>query len=104
MSTGTFQSNVTGIAQRLSDLTGATGRQAELKSNIEAATASLTVSSTRQQPQQGTADRFFQRKEPTVLFGNIQAGFENDYRDATKVRLDNQGVYPREFLCYSFFI
>lgn len=81
-------------------MTGATGRQTELKSNIEAATAALTVSSARQQPQQGTADRFFQRKEPTVLFGNIQAGFENDFRDATKVRLDNQGVYPKDILYY----
>ncbi|KAL9610371.1 MAG: hypothetical protein Q9167_004911 [Letrouitia subvulpina] len=94
VSTGTFQSNVTGIAQRLSDLTSATGRQAELKNNIETATASLTVSSMKQQPQQGTADRFFQRKEPTVLFGNIQAGFENDFSDATKVRLDDQVVIP----------
>ena len=93
LSATTYKSNVASIAQRLSELTGATGRQAELTKNIQSATAALSNSSTNQQPQQGTADRFYQRKEPTVLFGNIQAGFENDFNDATQVRLQDQGTF-----------
>ena len=92
LSTATFQSNVTGVAQKLSDLTGSLGRQMELTSNINTAKASVSDLASNQQPQQGTGDRFYQRKDPTVLFGNIQAGFENDFNDATQVRLQDQGM------------
>ncbi|KAL8692919.1 MAG: hypothetical protein Q9218_002145 [Villophora microphyllina] len=76
------------------ELTGSLGRESELTNNINGAKASLSDLSTNQQPQQGTGDRFYQRKDPTVLFGNIQAGFENDFNDATKVRLQDQVVVP----------
>ena len=92
--TATYQSNVASISQRLANLTSATGRQAQLQTNIQAATAAISNSAANQQPQQGTSDRFYQRKDPTILFGNIQAGFENDFNDLTEVRLQNQGKYP----------
>ena len=93
LSTATYKSNISGIAQRLSELTAAAGRQAELTNNITAATTALSNASTNQQPQQGTAERFYQRKDPTVLFGNITPGFENDFSDPTQVRLNDQGKY-----------
>ncbi|KAL8832472.1 MAG: hypothetical protein Q9191_000242 [Dirinaria sp. TL-2023a] len=69
-------------------------RQMELANNINSAKSSLSNLATNQQPQQGTDDRFYQRKDPTVLFGNIQAGFESDFNTATKVRLQDQVVTP----------
>ena len=104
LSSSTYTGNVNSIAQRLSDLTSTTGRQAELATNIQNATSAITNSSTNQQPQNGTADRFYQRKDPTILFGNIQAGFESDFNDPTQVRLQDQGmsiIFTREGEAYT---
>jgi hypothetical protein len=42
--------------------------------------------------QKGTSDRFYQRKDPTILFGGIKSGFEPDFSDALPVRLGDQLV------------
>ncbi|KAL8672154.1 MAG: hypothetical protein Q9168_003377 [Polycauliona sp. 1 TL-2023] len=87
-----YKANITKTAQRLSDLTSASGRQAELSKTMQSATAALSNASGSQQPQQGTGERFYQRSDPTILFGNIRAGFEDDFNDATQVRLQDQGT------------
>jgi hypothetical protein len=42
--------------------------------------------------QKGARDRFYRRKDPTILFGGIQNGFEADFADALPVRLQDQVV------------
>ena len=51
----------------------------------------LTDTATRKQPQAGTNERFYQRKDPTILFGGIQSGFADDFSETLKVRLQGQG-------------
>ena len=83
----TYTSTIQSLVQRL---TSSAGRQSDLNKNISNALATLSDASSNKEPQQGAADRFYQRKEPTIMFGNIQSGFEPDFSDATKVRLQDQ--------------
>jgi hypothetical protein len=41
---------------------------------------------------EGTADRFFKRKDPTLLFGSIAKGWDADFTDNIRVRLSKQAM------------
>ncbi|KAF2465822.1 uncharacterized protein BDR25DRAFT_154377, partial [Lindgomyces ingoldianus] len=43
-------------------------------------------------PTRGTPDRFFQKKDPTILFGNISRGWDEDFAEKVPVRLHSQVV------------
>lgn len=47
---------------------------------------------TSNSPQKGTGGRFFQRKDPTIMFGGIKNGWEPDFSDVLPVRLADQTV------------
>ena len=44
--------------------------------------------------QKGTNDRFYQRNDPTILFGGIKSGFEPDFSSALPIRLQDQICTP----------
>jgi hypothetical protein len=43
-------------------------------------------------PQKGTGDRFYQRKDPTIMFGGIKNGWEPDFSDILPVRIADQVI------------
>jgi len=83
--------SVADLISRLNQLIGLNGRQAELSKTIATQTANLSDAVTGKAPQQGTSDRFYQRKEPTILLGNIKNGWEDDFTSKLQVRLQGQG-------------
>jgi hypothetical protein len=86
-----YQNKISALVQRLTDLLGPQGNQAYLNGKMKVDTDALSSPQNNKVPQQGTADRFYQRKEPTILFGNIKSGFESDFSQNTQVRLQDQG-------------
>jgi hypothetical protein len=86
-----YQTKISALVQRLTDLLGPQGNQAYLKGKMKVDTDALSNPQNNKVPQQGTADRFYQRKEPTILFGNIKSGYESDFSQNTQVRLQDQG-------------
>ncbi|GAO51691.1 hypothetical protein SAICODRAFT_8951 [Saitoella complicata NRRL Y-17804] len=53
-------------------------------------TPTKTIIDTKAKCQTSTSDRFYQRKDPTLLFGNISKGWDADFMSKIPVRLDNQ--------------
>ncbi|KAF2737782.1 hypothetical protein EJ04DRAFT_86839 [Polyplosphaeria fusca] len=45
-----------------------------------------------QNPSKGTSDRFFLKKDPTILVGNMSRGWDEDFLDKLPVRLSTQVV------------
>ncbi|MCJ1309780.1 hypothetical protein MMC25_003441 [Agyrium rufum] len=94
----TYQIDVGACVARMVQLVGLdgqSGRLLELKTSLDELKAALTAAGKDKIPQQGTADRFYQRKDPTILFGNIKGGWDSDFSDNTQVRLIEQAVLPK---------
>ena len=90
MNNDQYKGQVHDLVRRLSELGK---RQLELTNSINSRKTALSDPLIKKAPQQGTQARFYQRKEPTVLFGNIKSGWEDDFSDKLKVRLQEQGMY-----------
>lgn len=87
---GSGQSQSQAVSDLIKSFTNISDRQTALASTFKANTASLTDLTTGKQPKRGTSDRYYQRKEPTVLFGNVKSGWANDFSDTLQVLLENQ--------------
>jgi hypothetical protein len=65
--------------------------------NGRIATLSVVIKALRdklEDPSKGTSDRFFQRKDPTIMFGHVSRGWDADFTDTLNVRLLDQVVKP----------
>jgi hypothetical protein len=84
-----YKDKVNTIISKMNELLN---RQNELTGTISSNIQKLSNPATGKAPQQGTSDRFYQRKEPTVLLGNIKSGWDADFSDKLQVRLKEQTI------------
>ena len=72
------------LSQRLDTLVGPGGLQSTLDKSLTDYQTKLL------KPVGGVQDRFFQRKDPTLMFGQVDRGFDADFLELVQVRLQDQ--------------
>ena len=94
MKTDEYQARFQKWNDRLDALALPGCRRAQLSDALDKLKATLTQGSDSSRLAQATCDRFFQRRDPTLLFAKIARGWDADFSGKVQVRLDDQVLTP----------